>query len=367
MIRIGITGLGDTIGIAKMHIKAFNLLDDAKITALYDILPGRAQGYKDELDLEDGKVCGSYEELLENVDAVIICTPNFTHTDLAIRALKAGKHVLCEKPLGTNEDNLLEALKYAKTAGTVSMTGLCYRYIPGMIYMKKLIDEGKLGDIYYIRQSQGGNRIANPDVKLEWRMQMDLSGPGAIADFGSHMLDMGDFLIGDNAGKITEVSCMEHTFIKERQVIGKDYKDLVTNGDVAVFNGRTEKGALLSYTASRIGASHTVEIYGSGGYLGFTGDNPFVITVLKKDINGAYEQEKQIVEAPKELYMLDDKTPEVPFLINMYLQGREFIKAIETGSKVPADFERGIYIQKIIDALQESAESNSTVKIDFRR
>lgn len=365
MIRVGVVGNGETIGIAKMHIQAYQLMEDVEITALYDILPGRSRGYIDKLELKNARACTSYEELLENVDAVSICTPNFTHIDLVVQALKAGKHVLCEKPFGTDEVNCEKAIQYAKTAGLICVIGLCYRYIPGMLYMKKMIDEGKLGDIFYVRQSLGGNRIADPEVKLEWRMQKDLSGPGAVADFGSHMLDIGDYLIREHSGRIAEVSCMEHTFIKERQIIGEEQMGEVTNGDVAIFSARTEKGTLLSYTASRIGGNHTVEVFGSGGYLGFNGETPFQVTVLRKDPKGAYEPKKEIIDVPKELYMPDNKVPQSSFAVNFYLQNRQFIDAVKTGEKKGVGFERGMYIQKLIDALQLSADTHTTIEIDF--
>lgn len=365
MVKVGIVGNGNTIGIAKNHIEAYKLLEDVEITALYDILPERGQGYKEELGLENVQVCNSYEELLELVDAVSICTPNFTHIDLSVQALKANKHVLCEKPFGTSAADCEEALKYCKVSDKVAMIGLCYRHIPAMMYMKQYIDEGKLGDIYYVRQSLGGNRIANPDVKLEWRMEKDLSGPGAIADFGSHMLDIGDMLLREKSGKIVEVACMENTFITERQKIGKEEYGRVTNGDVAVFSARTEKGALLSYTASRIGGDHTVEIYGSGGYIGFKGDRPFEVMIQKKDIEGAYEPNKEIVEVPKELYMVDDNVPLQQFAINFYLQGKEFVQAIQEEKPIETDFQRGLYIQQLIDAIQESADKNAMVQVDF--
>lgn len=365
MIKVGVVGTGDTIGIAKLHIGAFKLMEEVEISALFDILHGRAEKYKEELQLNDAKVCDSYEELLELVDAVVICTPNFTHGDLIIQALKAKKHVLCEKPFGNNAAECEESLRYSKVSGKVTMLGLCYRNIPGMRYMKKMIDEGQLGDLFYVRQSQGGNRIAHPDVKLEWRMQEDLSGPGAIADFGSHMLDLGDMLTRDRAGKICEVSCMEHTFINERKVIGKEVYGSVTNGDVAVFNAKTEKGVLLSYTASRIGAHHSLEVYGSGGCMLFNGEKPFEVIVQKKDINGAYEPAKVTVEVPKELYMEDENVPLTPFAVNFYLQAKAFIQAINGEKTISSDFEHGIYIQKLIDALQQSADTNSVVKINF--
>jgi len=364
VVRIGIVGTGETIGIAKLHIEAYKLIEEVKITALYDILPGRTEAYIEKFDLRDAKPCKSYEELLSLSDAVSICTPNFTHVDLTVQALKAGKHVLCEKPFGIHEEDTKEAVKYAKITGLVNMIGLCYRGIPGMIYMKKAIDEGKLGDIYYVRQTLGGGRIGSRHVNLEWRMQKDLSGPGALADFGSHMLDIGDWLIGERAGKITEVSCMENTFIQERQVIGKEEKGKVTNGDVAVFSARTDGGALLSFTASRLAGSHSVEVAGSGGCISFDGQNPFQVMLQLKNENDIYGA-KNVIDVPEELYMVDKWAPKKPFLINFYLEAREFIGAIENNTSVSADFERGAYIQKLIDALQSSADRNEVVKINF--
>ncbi len=364
MIKIGIVGTGDTIGIAKFHINAFKLLEDTVISALYDIIPGRADKYKEELQLDEAKVCDSYEELLENSDAVIICTPNFTHDDLIVKALNSGKHVLCEKPFGNSAKECEAGFRLSKVTDKVCMLGLCYRNIPAIRYIKQMIDDGTLGDIYYIRQSHGGSRIAAPQVELEWRMQEELSGSGAIADFGSHLLDLADMLTCEKSGKITEVSCMEHTFIKSRQVIGKEIQGLVTNDDVAVFQAKTEKGTLLSFTASRIGSHQTLDLYGSGGSVMFRGERPFEITFLKKEIDGAYEKEAVTLQVPKELYMEDDNVPEVPFLINFYLQGKAFVDAINGKRESGSGFEHGIYIQKLIDALQESAKTGNIIKID---
>ena len=201
MVRVGIVGVGNTIGIAGNHIDGYLRVPEAKITAVYDIIRERAAGYIEKFGLEGARACESYEELLDLVDAVSICTPNASHIELTVQALKAGKHVLCEKPFGVDAPECQKALNYAEMSGRVCMIGLCYRGIPGYMYLKKLIDDGSLGKIFYIRQSLGGNRIANPQVKLEWRMQKELSGPGAMADFGSHMLDIGDMLIRDTADR----------------------------------------------------------------------------------------------------------------------------------------------------------------------
>lgn len=366
MVSIGIVGVGYTIGIANSHIKAFKRLENAKITAVYDIISGRAQDAIEKNQLSDAVACSSYEELLGLVDAVIICTPNSTHTELTVQAMKAGKHVLCEKPFADTVEACIPSVKYSELSQRVGMIGLCYRGIPGFKYIKQLIDRGELGEIYFVRQSQGGNRIANPDVKCEWRMQEMLSGSGAIADFGSHMLDITDWMLRDSCGPICQVQGMEETFIGQRDAVGGETKAAVTNGDVGMWNARYENGTLASFTASRLGCNHTLEIFGSGGWVSFNGDDPFSVTLQKKDVNGGYIDKPQVVQVPEELYPSEEIVPKVSFEVSFYLQGKEFLNAIENDATIETNFQRGLYIQRLIDAVQLSADSGEIVYIDFK-
>lgn len=367
MIRIGIIGCGETIGIAKEHIRAYKRIPQVEITAMYDLLPDRAEKYINDFELSDHcRACSSLEELLELTDAVSICTPNATHTELSVACLKAGKHVLCEKPFAPTKEECMEAMKYAKLTGKVAMIGLCYRDIPGFVYLKKLINDGTLGKIFFVREELGGDRIANPDVKLEWRMQMDLSGPGASADFGSHMMDICDYLLRDQCGPIKEVTCKMSTCIQERELIGHPGKiGTVTNDDVAMWIARTADGTLESFTASRIGAVFMLEIIGEGGKAIFNGSNPFQLTLQLKDKNSGYTTPPQIVDCPPECFGTDPNHPDIPFQINFYYEIKQFIDAIEKGTDSELTFERGLYIQKLIDACQESSDSGKTVYLDF--
>lgn len=362
MVRIGIIGAGSTIGIARNHIGAYKLCPDAVITAVYDLLEGRAQSYIEQLELSEAKACASVEELFSLCDAVSICTPNATHTELAAAALKAGKHVLCEKPFAPTPEGCDEAIKYAKLTGKVAMIGLCYRDIPGLVYMKQLLDEGKLGRIFFVREEQGGDRIADPAVKLEWRMQKDLSGPGALADFGSHMMDICDYLLRDSCGPICEIQCMQDTCIAQREIIGRPGKTgPVTNDDVSCWICRTASGTLYNFTASRIGATFMLEIVGEGGKMIFNGAQPFMLTLQLKEKDGGYTQVPQTVPVPEECYGTDPNAPRIPFAINFYYEIRQFLDAIQQGTDSLLTFERGRYIQSLIQAAQESADSGQPV------
>lgn len=373
MIRVGIVGTGYTIGIASMHIKAYQRIPGVRITAVHDLLPEQAKEYVERFGLSDAVVCDTYAELLSRVDAVSICTPNDSHVALSIEALQAGRHVLCEKPFSIDAESCDAAVAAAEAAAEangagplVAMIGLCYRGIPGFAWMKQLISEGALGEIFFVRQSQGGARIADPRVKLEWRMQQALSGPGATADFGSHMLDMTDYLLRDRCGRIAEVQCMQGMFIPNRERIDQPgTAGLVDNDDVAVFNARMENGTLVSFTASRIGCDHTFEAFGSGGYIGFNGARPFELVFQQKDPAGGYAGPRETRPVPEALWKTDEAVPAIPFEVNFYHEVREFVRAIEDGTPTELTFARGRYVQRLIDAVQRSAETGAIVKTDF--
>jgi predicted dehydrogenase len=301
-VKVGIVGTGYTVGIAGAHAKAYLANENVESIALYDIVPGRAKEWAEKRELKGVTICDSYEELLNLVDAVSICTPNNTHADLSIQALEAGKHVLCEKPISDTVEGAERMVKCAEShPELVDMTGFCYRGIPAIAYMKHLIDEGKIGKIFGCAQQLGGGRIANPEgVLLEWRMQKDLSGTGALADFGSHMLDLTDYLLRDTEGEIKEVTALLTTSIKERNLIGAEGKGPVTNDDTAAFAVKMENGAVSTFFSNRLGTSgHRWEVVGEGGMLIYYADDNKLWMNLK-DKNASFTGKLEEVEVPEE-------------------------------------------------------------------
>ena len=368
MVKVGIIGAGNTIGISKNHVEAYKKCEDAVITAVYDILEGRAQVLIDNFELKNAVVCNSLEQLFSLCDAVSICTPNCTHVELTVAALKAGKHVLCEKPFAPSAAECREAIRYAKLSQKVAMIGLCYRDIPGLVYMKKILDEGKLGKIFYVREIQGGDRIANPNVKLEWRMQEDLSGPGSLADFGSHMMDICDYMLRDYCGKISQIQCMEHTCITEREVIGKPGKmGAVTNDDVACWICRTESGAIYNFTSTRIGGAFMLEVVGEGGRLVFDGSHKFQLSAQLKDKNDGFRSAPEILRAPADCFgPTGEPVGKDEFEHNFYYEIRQFLDAIQSGKESLLTLERGRYVQQLIEAAHTAAKTGQMVNVyDF--
>lgn len=359
-VRVGIIGTGFTIGIAKRHVEAYTENSKAELVALYDIVEGRTQIWAEKQHLKNVHHCKSLEELLSMVDAVSICTPNYTHAELIVQCLKADKHILCEKPFApTCEDAQIAVEEADKHPELVSMICFNYREIPAIKYMKQIIDEGKIGRVFTVRQKLGGARMCDPtNVKLEWRMQRPLSGSGALGDFSCHMLDIAEYLLADTQGKITEVTGIANTYIPERTLENApDQKGPVTNDDCAVFFAQTENGAIYNFVASRTNRpGHYLEISGEGGYLLYDtntmGDEK--IELHLKDKNGKYENgARQVVDVPKALCTENGHRG----IIN------SFVDCILENKRDPRDLHHGLYVQNIIDKVDESAKRKQTVSL----
>jgi len=356
-IKIGIVGTGYTVGIAKTHINAYKEIDDAEIKAVYDIVPERAEKYIKEHNIHTAAVCNSLNELLGKIDALSICTPNNKHIEIAKAALDNGKHFICEKPLSNSYEDGKRFLEYMKNHPNkvVAMIGFHLRDIPKIRYIKHIINEGKIGRIYSIVQQTGGSRIADPvNVKREWRMDMEQSGAGAIPDFGSHLLDLANFLLSDDNGKICKVQCMKNTFIKERQAENGAGNLPVTNEDTAVFNAVTDKGTLCAFYVNRIGIPfESLQITGEGGMIYSSGRDPENLSIQLKDKNGGYSSPPETPVLPQEFTGREGHLG----LIS------EFINAIKSGEPVSRGIDHGFYIQYLLEKINEAALTKNTVSV----
>lgn len=354
-VRVGIIGTGFTIGIAKAHVKGYSQVKDCKLTSLYDIVPGRAEQWREKNKLTDVACYDDFDAFIESVDAVSVCTPNNAHVEMMERCLKAGKHVITEKPVSSTLQEASKSLEFAnKYPGLVSMVVFNYREIPGIAMIKDIIDSGKLGKIFLFRYILGGNRIGDAEkVHLEWRMQKELSGTGALADFTCHMLDLADYLTSKDMGKIKQVACFSDTFIKQRHEIGTGEMKDVTNDDASVIIARTEGGCLCSLTTCRLAVpSSTIEISAEGGTISHVIDEA-TMNVHFKPLNGSFSSKEETIPV-EEKYNNDCRHTGV---LN------EFIQCILTGKKPVRSLEQGYYIQKILHALEQSSNTKQFVDV----
>jgi predicted dehydrogenase len=196
----------------------------------------------------------------DDIDLIDICTPGDTHAEIAIAALEAGKHVLCEKPLANSvaeAERMTAAADSAAARGVYSMCGFSYRRTPALSLAKRLVDEGALGQLRHVRAQYLQDWLSDEEAPLTWRLDRTKSGSGSLGDIGAHVVDAAQWITGQN---IAGVSALLETFVKERPV-GGDFVGLgghgtggergpVTVDDAAVFSARFDGGGSRSGTAS---------------------------------------------------------------------------------------------------------------------
>lgn len=218
----------------------------------------------------------------DEVDLIDICTPGDTHAEIAIAALNAGKHVLCEKPLANSVEEAEEMAAAAEKAaekGIRSMVGFTYRRVPAVTLARDLIASGKLGAIRQVRAQYLQDWLADENAPLSWRLDKEKAGSGALGDIGAHIIDLTQYMTGES---ITGVTGMIETFVDERPVslshsglsgeAGTE-RGPVTVDDAALFLARFSGGAIATFEATRFAWGRKnairIEINGTKGSLAF--------------------------------------------------------------------------------------------------
>jgi predicted dehydrogenase len=236
----------------------------------------------------------NYKSVLKNpeIQLIDIGAPNNAHAELAIAALKAGKHVACEKPLAhtlTDARKMMEAARKARNQKT--FVSYNYRRCPAVALAHQLVRQGALGRIYHVR-AQFLQSWAGPDVPLLWRFQKKYAGSGALGDLGAHVIDMARLVTGD---QITEIGgALAETFIKQRSIPsagpaggiargtrGGSKKGKVDVDDAMLFLARFAGGAVASFEATRFAKPNqnaaNLEVNGEKGAIRFEFENMNVL------------------------------------------------------------------------------------------
>ena len=196
----------------------------------------------------------------DDIDVVDIVTPGDTHAEIAIAALEAGKHVLCEKPLANTvaeAEAMTAAAERAAERGIRSMVGFTYRRVPATTFARDLVAAGRIGEIRQVRAEYLQDWLMDAEAPLTWRMQKERAGSGALGDIGAHAVDLTEYITGQ---KVATVSGIIETLVTERPLLGEGVglsgtasteRGAVTVDDIALFTGRLDSGALASFEATR--------------------------------------------------------------------------------------------------------------------
>lgn len=362
-VRVGIIGTG---WIAESHMKSFMNQPDVEIVAGADLIEGKAEAFFKKFGVE-GKYYNSHKEMLDDaslkLDAVSICTYNRTHAECAIYALNKGVHVLLEKPMCVTVEEAAEIVKAEKESGKVISIGFQPRLDENMKMIKKIVDSGVLGKIYYI-QTGGGRRRGIPTPFGTTFIEDATAGIGALGDIGCYSLDMVLNAIG--YPKPLTVSGYKSNFFGVRP----DYCGYVAQGkpeyaekfqvdDFAAAFIRLEGGIVLDF---RIAWAMNMDTPGDTIILGTEGGLRIPSTECwNGTVGGAMKLYHEVCgqQTVTEIPIIETKA-------NLFdLKIRSFLDAVKNSTEAPVPTSQILYNQAIIDSIFKSAELGREIEVQI--
>ena len=308
----------------------------------------------------------------DDVDLVDVCTPGDSHAEVAIAALEAGKHVLCEKPLANTlaeAEAMTAAAQAAAVHGVRAMTGFNYRRVPAVVLARQLVAGGRIGPIRHVRASYLQDWLVDPAFPLTWRLQRDRAGSGALGDLGAHIVDLAQYLTGE---LITGVSAVTTTFVGERPREDGSGPGPVTVDDAAVFTARLGAATLGTFEATRFATGHKnqlrIELNGERGSLVF--DLERLNELRFSDRPDAASTADPATAGFKTILVTE---PGHPYLSAWWPPGhvlgwehtfthevRDLVTAIAEGTDPAPSFADGLQVQRVLDAVERSAAHDSS-------
>ena len=311
----------------------------------------------------------------DDIDIVDIVTPGDSHAEIAVAALEAGKHVLCEKPLANTVEEaeaMADAAARAAERGVRSMVGFTYRRVPAVTFLRDLVADGVVGTVQQVRAAYRQDWLVDPAMPLAWRLQKEHAGSGALGDIGAHIIDMTQFVTGQ---AIESVSGTIDTIVRERplQAGGSGLSGTAAEGfgevtvdDVAIFTGRLENGALVSFEATRFATgrknSLTIEVSGDKGALAFD----------LEDLNSLQFYDRSAADDRQGFAKILVTEGVHPYVAAWWPAGHmlgyehgfshqvvDLVTAIAEGIDPHPSFAEGLLVQRVLDGVERSNENNS--------
>lgn len=340
-LNVGVVGLG----MGRAHVKGFQELPETEVVAVADLDETRLKTAKEKYG-----VLHTYtglEEMLEKekLDIAVIATPNFLHAPFTLKALEAGCHVLCEKPMALNTEDALKMSEAADKKGKVLMINFSYRFLDSSFSLKEQIESGTIGEVYYAR-TVWHRRRGFPGFG-GWFGHKDKSGGGPLVDLGVHRIDLALWLMGNPE----PLSVNAATYNKLITEMIKDTDITYDCEDLALAMVRLENGITMIVEVSwglhgKNNEYMRTEIYGTKG------------SAVQRNVNQKYEFEGLLyTEEGKNLYdkkfvRRTDKTPTIY---------ENVVDVIKRKGKNYASCQSGIDVQKILDGIYRSAEEGKEV------
>jgi predicted dehydrogenase len=315
----------------------------------------------------------------DDIDVVDICTPGDSHAVIAVAALQAGKHVLCEKPLANTVDEAEQMAAVARAEaerGVWAMCGFTYRRTPALALARRLVEAGRIGTVRQVRAQYLQDWLHDPDAPMTWRLDKAKSGSGALGDLGAHLVDTTQWLTGQ---AITGVSAILQTFVTSRPLSGERSglgghgetdanapRGEVTVDDAALFTARFADGAIATFEATRFALGRKnalrVEINGTAGSIAFDFEENNVLQFF----DGTEPVEEQgfrriLVTEPEHPYVSAWWPPGhgLGYEHGFTHQVVDLVSAIAENRQPAPSFEDGLMVQRVLGAVEDSAAHDS--------
>jgi len=305
----------------------------------------------------------------DDVQLVDVCAPGDVHAEIAVAALDAGRHVLCEKPLANTVDEaraMVAAAERARADGVRAMVGFNYRRVPAVSLARRLVEQGRIGQVRHVRATYLQDWLVDPQAPLVWRLQAERAGSGALGDLGAHIVDLAQFVTGD---RISGVCGLTETFVRERPLPSGQGRGAVTVDDAALFLGRFGDGAVASFEATRFATGRKnqirLEVNGSAGSLAFDFEQmnelQFCEGAEDPDVAGF---RRIVVTEPSHPYTAAWWPPghglgyEHTFTHEIV----DLVRDVAAGTDPVPSFADGLQVQLVLDAVSRSAQAGGQWK-----
>jgi len=314
-----------------------------------------------------------YRSLLarEDVHLVNCCTPNHLHRELLLDAIRAGKHVYCDKPLALDVPQAREVWQAAAQSGLTCQVTFNYRFIPAVMRARQLIAQGFLGRIYSFRFRYLHPGYTDPDRPLNWRLDLARSGGGALMDLGSHAIDLLHMLVGE----VTRVLGVTRTFTTDRPVApGAQQRAPVLVDDLALAHVEVASGALGTLEASRVASGSvdqlSFEIHGQQGALAFSLEQPdrllaYDATASDQPLGGGrgWTRLETLQHYPPPAALPPGRCSS-GWLRFHVASLHAFVSNVAAGKPGDPSFADGLAVQRVIGAIYRSAEQGRWVEVE---
>ncbi len=361
VLRVGVVGAGIGAG----YIAGFQKQPDVVVGALCARTRGRMEPIAARYHIPH--LYTDYDEMLarEPLDIVVVATPNHLHHPMTLAALDAGKHVLCDKPLALNAAQAEEMLARATARGRKHFVPFIFRFLPAAMYIREIIGTGFLGRVLHVNVRyyvHGWGDLFGP---MRWQYDKAQAGSGTLGNLGSHAIHLIHWWLGD----ITQVNAVMSTAISERRQDGGGMAK-VNVDDVCAILGELENGAPIVMHTSSVAlvarARVEIDLFGTEGSLTFQHDwgadyalTGNIVAMRRND------QVPTRVEIPARLKGEFTDMPDyyTPVRTNFVRMTAEFVDAIRQDRPAAPNFQDGLRVQRVMDAVLEAVETKSWTRV----